>query len=402
MRFAALALLTVVVGLGFRLNAPAETPLSSAPLFPVAISDEFPNPQRTFEEVHHLILERYYSDTIDGPSLYHAAIKGMLAHVSPPENKDLAALWSESQYQLLLDALQGVSSSIGVKSTLNQNDASLTVTEVQPGSPAMGVLEPYDRILRIDGESLKGLSPSEVNNRLSGKNGSLVKLKVVRDVEVLNLQIRRESFKVSNITSVVLPENIAFIRIHRITTDVSQELARIINDHQERGISKTIIDLRNNTGGVFAEGMRLAELFVAEKGVIARTRRRGENPKTYVSTNPQPFWTSLILMVNGRTASASEIFAAAIKAHGIGRVVGEPTFGKAIMEETFKLENGFRVKFIVGTLLDPRGNSWQNHGISPDIRVAMNDEHRGRLQRLPLDQLLRHDPQLHAAWSVLR
>ena len=93
--------LMVIVGLAFPPLACAKTTSEPAPLFPVAMEHEFPNPRPTFEEVHNLILERYYSPTIDSSSLYHAAIKGMLAHISPPDNRDLAKLWSMSQYQRL-------------------------------------------------------------------------------------------------------------------------------------------------------------------------------------------------------------------------------------------------------------------------------------------------------------
>jgi len=138
------------------------------PLFPVTIDDEFPEAARTFDEVRELILSKYYSATINEDALYWSAIKGMLAHLSPPDNPQLAALWSPAEYARILDTLRGVQVSIGIKSTFNPQDGSLTVTEVLPGSPGAGVLRPLDRIMRLDGIALKGkqLTVSEVARRI--------------------------------------------------------------------------------------------------------------------------------------------------------------------------------------------------------------------------------------------
>jgi len=106
--------------------------------------------------------------------------------------------------------------------------------------------------------------------------------------------------------------------------------------------------------------------------------------------------------VNAKTASASEIFVAALRAHGLAKVIGMPTFGKAIMEETFTLSNDYRVKFIVGSLYEPRGNSWQGGGLRPDIRVDLPAAELKRLEKLAPGDRVKRDPQLLAAWKILQ
>ena len=161
--------------LGFVAFSPPATSTEHAKyaaLFNVATHSDMPSPKQTFDQIFQLLLHKYYSDELDETSLYYAAAVGMLRHVSPPDNKELAKLWSGPEYQQFLNTLVGVKASIGVKSSFNQADGSLTVTEVQRGSPAQGLVEVHDRILRLDGEPLLGKSLADVNARLNGPDGS--------------------------------------------------------------------------------------------------------------------------------------------------------------------------------------------------------------------------------------
>jgi len=135
--------------------APNEGP---KPLFEVTIDHDFPNPDESFKEVMELLLDNYYTTQLRDKDLYWAAIQGMLRHVSPPEHPELAAIWPPGQYEQILNSLKGVATSIGIKSSFNSTEGSLTVTEVTQGSPSDGRLKPLYRILRIDGKILKGLS----------------------------------------------------------------------------------------------------------------------------------------------------------------------------------------------------------------------------------------------------
>jgi len=275
----ALALGSACMGMPAQTRAQdvAQTP---APLFPVADHGDFPQPGATFEEVRRLILDRYYSDSIDEPSLYHAAILGMLRHVSPPDSPDLAKLWSAEQYAAITNALQGISATIGIRSRFDQGDGSLTVTEVLPGSASEGSLRVRDRILRIDGAPLKDKTLDEINALLSGEDGSTVELTVVRDIEVLRFRVQREPFALQNLVSAMLPNATAYVRLRRVTQHASEELRAALQTHLAQGARRAIIDLRDNSGGVFTEGMRLAELFLPAKSIIVRTARRAEQVKT--------------------------------------------------------------------------------------------------------------------------
>ena len=378
-------------------GAPRQTPL-----FPVSLQESLPQPAATFEEIRQLILSRYYSTSISEEALYSAAIKGMLAHISPPDNPSLAALWSPDEYQRILDNLKGVQVSIGLKSKFDLADGSLTITEVMPGSPAVGRLRELDRILRIDGQSLKGKRVSQLNSLMQGDAGTSIVLTVVRDITVLDILLTRQQFELQNLQAIMLPDDIALISVKKISADISKQLQRVLSDVVARDIQRVIIDLRANTGGLFLEGLRLAELFLPNKSILLRTLKNPEKIENYVSSNAKPLQLEVVMLINKKTASASEIFATAMKAHGVAQLVGTSTYGKATLEETFELQNGFRTKFIVGAMYSPRGRSWFKSGVLPDFYVDQDIDLHAKLESLTAQQRLAKDLQLNAAWRLLK
>lgn len=125
------------------------------PLFPITLDHDFPEPEKCFQEVKKLIMKNHYTSRVSEADLYWAAIKGMLRHVSPPETPALATIWTPEEYEKIENLLKGVNVSIGIKSSFNINDGSLTITRVLEGSPAESILQPYDHILRINGDHCK-------------------------------------------------------------------------------------------------------------------------------------------------------------------------------------------------------------------------------------------------------
>ncbi|MDX1512630.1 MAG: S41 family peptidase [Gammaproteobacteria bacterium] len=372
------------------------------PLFPVAAKHKIPDAERTFDEIRKLILENYYTDEISEGDLYWAAIQGMLEHISPPEDPDRATLWSPEQYERVFNSLRGVRISAGIKSNFNQVDGSLTVTEVYPGSPADGLVQPLDRILRIDGEKLLGKSVTEIDALLNGNPGKTIVLTVVRDIEMMKIPLVFKSFKAENVVAEMLPGGTGYLIIRKVSSGITDEVREVIGPWTDAGLEKLIIDLRGNSGGVFGEALKLAELFLQAKTPVLHTLERGDRVQTFVSGNERPAAFELALLVDGKTASSSEIFAAALQANGKARLVGTATFGKATVEKTFTLENEYRVKFIVGAMYQPGGKTWHDSGLKPDVTIDEDAARLARIARLPAADRLRNDRQLNAAWQLLQ
>ncbi len=372
------------------------------PLFPVVIEHDLPNPEATFNEVRELIVENYYYADIGDRDLYWAAINGMLRHISPPESPELARIWTAADYGKIANSLKGVKVSIGIKSSFNATDGSLTVTEVMEGSPAETLLVPLDRIMRIDGELLKGRGVQDIDGLLQGEAGTDVRLTVVRDVKSFEITITRDEFKTQNMKIAVLPPgDVVYVEIAKITAALSDELKSELARLQEDGVTKLILDLRNNTGGVFLDSLKIAELFLPAKSVLLRTLTRSDRPQNYVSSNDEPFDFRSVILVNAKTASSCEIIVGALQDNKKASVVGSKTYGKSVIEKTFTLENQYRVKFITSSMYTPLGRTWQSKGIVPDFAVEQDDATLAQLTRLSAAERLKRDVGLITGYKLV-
>jgi len=371
------------------------------PLFDVRIDHEFANPQETFEEILALIQKDYYTDQIDEKSLWWGAVEGVLRRLSPEENKSLAAIWAPQQFERINESLTGVQESIGIRSSFNPGDGSLTVSEVLPGGPSVSLLQPFDRIVRVDGSPLKGVPVKEIDNMLKGEVGTRVSLKVVRDVLVFDLLVTRAKVKVQNVEMHEFPNDVAYASIRRFADGVSVELKEKLSSLDAEKAAGVLLDLRGNSGGVFAEGLKCSELFIPQGKSLMRIVSHGSKINNYVSSNEEPLKFRLVVLVDGGSASASEIVAAALRDEARAIVVGAKTYGKATMEKIHTLKNKYRVKFTTAALYSPKGKSWQRTGIVPDFAIAQDAAVFAKTRGLPPQARLARDQQLWAAYQLL-
>jgi len=361
-------------------------------LFPINIDHEFPNPEASFKEVMALILDNYYTTDLTEKDLYWASIQGMLRHISPPENPELAVVWTPEQYESILNSLKGVEVSIGIKSSFNSADGSLTVTKIIEDSPADGSLLPFDRILRINDLSLKDKTTPEINDLLNGEAGTTVKLTVIRDLDILEIELTRQNLAIKNLEVHLIPgRKTALIIIRKVTLGIADELRDELDKLNPIGYTNLILDLRNNPGGVLNEGLNIANLFLKRNDIITRTMSRSSQTSPIVSNIDQPMEYNIITLINKQTASASEIVVAALRDHNKATMIGSRTYGKSVIEETFKITNDYHVKFIKSAMYSPKGNTWQTKGLLPDFLVEQSNETYLSLSSLHIDDRLRKD-----------
>jgi carboxyl-terminal processing protease len=386
---------------GLRPWSFAQEKITFRPLFPVRLDHEFPEAEETFEEIKNLILKNYYSDDITREALYWAAIQGMLRQISPPDHPELSKVWTSEEYESVLQSLKGILVAIGMKSSFDRQEGSLTVTEVFPCSPAEKYLKPLDRVLRIDSQSLKGKSLRAVNTLLEGGEGTEVTLTVNRDIEVFDVTFKRRKFETQALIITRLTDSIALVEIRSFTANVSRKLGAELEKLKNDGFRGLIVDLRNNLGGVFSESLRVTELFFHEKKILLRTLQRETGLQNYVSGNKQPFTFDMAVLVNSQTASSAEVLAGAFQDHQKAVIVGTRTFGKAVIEKTHKLENDFRVKFVSAAMYSPKGRTWQGKGITPDFLVEQDEKTLAALSKMHPKKRFAKDVAMITAYKLL-
>ena len=395
------AILWLLVPFFWIIPCQASDPPSLKALFPVGIDHEFPQSERTFQEVRDLILAHYYTEDITGDALYWAAIQGMLRHISPPGAPTLASIWTADAYEKFLHSLKGEQVSLGIKSTFNPGDGSLTVTEVVPDAPADGILKPLDRILRINGSPLKGKTAETINRLLAGSDGEEIQLTVNRDIRVFDVHITCRKFEQQLLVITRLTDAMALVEIKRFTSGMAQALKAELAGLKSAGFRQLIIDLRNNPGGVFLEALKSAELFLPKNHILMRSLTRDAGMKNYVSVNTDPFEFDMAVLINHQTASSSEILASALQDQRKAILIGTHTYGKGIFEKTFTLSNHMRVKFITGAMVSPKGHTWHGKGVKPDFLVQQDEKALAALFKMAPEQRAGKDVAMITAIKLL-
>jgi len=350
----------------FSLHAVEDLPS----LYKISAPDGFKSGEKAFSEVIKIVKDGFYdSKGLKEDDLYYAAIKGILRRISPPESPNQGKLWSEQEKAKVYNNLKSKRVFAGINCVHDKIEGSLTVKSIMDESPAIGKLKKNDRIMRIDGKSLKNISSSELSALMRGEEGKVVKFKVVRDIEVLDIEIKLKQIKISYCVSKILGD-VAYLRVKSFSENISKEMKEHLAKYKEKKIEKLIIDLRENTGGYFTEGVRSAELFLKKGASIVSVLRAGSMRTNYYSRNLKPQDFKIAVLINGRTASSSEILASALKSNDKAVLIGENSYGKAIIEKPFKLSNGYSVKFSVGAMYNAKGESWHEDGLSPDIKSS--------------------------------
>ncbi len=355
----------------------------------------------TFEEVKDVILQNYYYDGLTEGDLYRAAIEGMLRHISPPETPDLARLWTDEEYERILNSLRGVAVSVGFNSTFNSGDGSLTVTSFKEGSDADQFLKVNDRIVRINNQSLVGLETSVVNEWLNGDEGEKLLLKVVRDIEVFDIELVFKKLKTENLIVTNIGDDKALIEIKKITLGIADELKQALSQLDLEGRKSLIIDLRNNGGGVLNEGVNIAKLFLRSNEIALRTQTRSSGVVNYVPDTDGFVNFKIALLINENTASSAEIITSALQDHKRATIIGKKTLGKGVIETTYTLSNNYRVKFISNAMYSPAGRSWQAKGLLPDYYIDQSPEVFEKLSKMEINDRLRNDLALSTALKLL-
>lgn len=357
--------------------------------------DEYDTVQRyrRLEQVRTTLLNEYYKPLDDG-ALMEGAIRGMTASVRDP----YTFYYTPEEMARENESNAGLYHGIGV---LLQNtiDGAIQVVQVYPDSPAEAAgLRVGDVILAVDGTAISGADGraySAAVRLIRGEDGSQVALTLLRDGEQLEMYVTRGDVSISYASYAMLPGNIGYICISQFSgnaADVCHEAVEYFRAHDAKGL---VLDVRNNPGGMLDQVVRIADELLPT-GVIVYIKERDGNRIDYYSDESM-YDVPLAVLVNGMSASASEILASTVQAFGRGTVVGLHTYGKGLVQTTvpFK-EDGAGMQLTTASYYDALDRCPQGVGVTPDIEVALDGS------GIPLKPDPQSDTQLAAAIEALR
>lgn len=343
------------------------------------------------------ILEKSYYENVDENTLVEGAIAGMADSLKDP----YTVYFTKEQMAMFTEEVAGSYVGIGVSISPVDKDGIVSIIEPFEGSPAKkaGVMQ-GDKIVKVDDKDIIGLRDENlVVKMIRGKEGTPVKLTVYRPSEgkYIDFDIVRKSIKIENIKSEVLPGNIGYIRLVKFDAEIANYFEQHLNKLLEKGITGLIIDVRDNPGGRYDQVVAIADRLLP-KGTIVYTEDKNKKRRTEYSDDKE-LNLPLVVLVNGNSASASEILAGAVKDYNKGTLVGMKTFGKGLVQIDYPLGDGSGLKVTIARYFTPSGVCIQGIGILPNVEVQLPD----KLKNMAVSQIPRNeDVQLQKAVEIIK
>lgn len=340
--------------------------------------------------LHKLIEERYYIP-VDTDKLYEGIYKGLFWGIGDP----YSAYLTDEEYNNLMISTTGEYQGIGVTIAPDDN-GYINVVAPMDGSPAEKAgIKSGDKIIVIDGVEYSGDKLDAAASAMRGAEGTKVSIQVLRDNETLEFEIKRAKITLETVKSEVLEGNIGYIRISSFEQHTSDDFKEAMRNMEASGVSGLVIDLRDNPGGLVDVCVEVADYLLPE-GIITYTEDRNKD-KRYFKSKAGATDLPFVLLVNGGSASASEIVAGAVKDFGIGEIVGTTTYGKGIIQEIVPLSSGGATKLTVMQYFSPNGNIIHKQGVEPDhiVEIPKEDIVNGLLTK-------ENDKQLKKAIQLLQ
>jgi carboxyl-terminal processing protease len=305
-----------------------------------------------FELVHRYVAQRYV-DQVDPDTLYEMAIDGLLAELGDP----YAAYIRGGDDGTLLSNNYG-----GVGMRVLAGDDGITVLDVIPNSPSSRLeLGKMDRIIEVDGASTLGWTQEEAVGALRGIRGEPVEVTVSREgrPDALHLTIVRDAVHLDATRSALLEGNVGYVQLQQFSRSSARELQRAIDILLDRGATSMIFDLRWNSGGILPEAVEIADLFLEKGSPVVETRGRDpQDNQDFRAPGPDRYpGLPMVVLVNGWSASASEIVAGALQDFDRAVLLGSRTFGKGVMQSVFPLPGQRYLRLTTGTWYTPSGRS---------------------------------------------
>lgn len=349
--------------------------------------------ERKIENIESVI-NQYYLDEIDQEEVESWMYKGLIAGLGDT----YAAYYTKEELEKTTEASSGAYHGIGAVLTQDRTTGLITIVRCYEGTPsAEAGLLPEDVVYSVNDTQVTGMDLTEVVSMIKTEPGDTVKIEVVREGEddYLSFDVARAPIEVPTVNYEMLEGNIGYIEITEFDTITEEQFEEALSALESQGMEKLIIDLRNNPGGVLSTVCNMLEQILPE-GLIVYTEDREGNRTEYKSSGENEFKKPLAVLVNGNSASASEIFAGAVKDYGIGTLIGTKTFGKGIVQRIVNLNDGTAVKLTVSKYYTPKGNDIHKVGIDPDVEIELEE---GLKQKVTIEKT--EDNQLQKAIEVL-
>lgn len=346
-------------------------------------------------EVKSMIDKNYYKKADD-----YDVLMGMLKGAVSSLNDPYSYYMTEDEYKKFNEETDGEFAGLGIYVSGSIDDNLITIVSPMKGTPAdRAGLKTDDKIIKINGEDFTADKMDDAVKIMRGKPGEKVKITILRrdkngKAQFLDFDIVREIIKVQTVSSKLLKDNIAYISISGFDTPTYNDFNKQYKELKKQGMTKLILDLRNNPGGLLTTSTQVVNTFL-DGGLIMYTLDKQNNKETINATKGADD-IKIVVLVNKGSASASEIVAGALKDRKRATIVGTQTFGKGIVQTVYNMPDGEGLKLTTSAYYTPSGVNIHGKGIAPDVKVELNEE----VKTISIDNLGK-DNQIQKAIEIL-
>ena len=322
---------------------------------------------------YNSILNEYYTD-VDEKGLISSAINGMMTYLDDPYSSYL----NENNTEYLVDSLKGTYEGIGIKID-DPEEGLIIIDKVYEGTPAAkaGLLA-GDVIKMINETDINGRTATDVVNLIKNSNSKKTVIKIERNGETLSFEMEKTTLYTPVVVEDVFEKNgqkVGYLGVSRFSETVGVQFKDKLAVLENKGINSLIIDLRGNTGGYLKGAADIASMFLKQGSVMYSLKTKLSTTKEKVTTDEKRDY-KIYLLIDGKTASASEVLAASLKDnYQSAKLIGEKSYGKGKVQQTSNLTGGSMIKYTTAEWLTPKGVCIEGIGLTPDVVVVLSEEY---------------------------
>ena len=315
-------------------------------------------------EINQIIDSTFIFD-VDSEEMMNGALDGYMSGL----NDVYSVYYTPEEYADTMEDSDGTFVGIGVSVQQATDTMIITAMTVYSGSPAEeGGMKDGDIITAVDGLDISGEELTDVVNMIRGESGTQVVVTVYRDGEYLDLTMTRRSIEKETVTYELMDDKIGYIKLTEFDSVSVDQMKTAIQDLQDQGMKSLVLDLRNNPGGLLTSVIHIADQFLPECNIFYYEDKQGQQTR-YDSTANQLCTEPMVVLINGNSASASEVLAGSLKDQERAQIVGEQSFGKGIVQSFYELSDGSAIKLTTAHYFTPNGTDIHGVGIEPTISV---------------------------------
>jgi carboxyl-terminal processing protease len=320
-----------------------------------------------FVQIYSIVKENYVDDKND-ETLFQQAIKGLVSGLDR-----YSRYLSPEDYKQLLQYTEGDIASVDFELAYDQQLHQWVIQGLKDNADsAKQGLRNGVSVFKVDDQELKKLNHDQVNSLLNGSIGSTLSLQLAQNSKPLIL-VRNKKIE-TDIQATLLHNQVLVIKVKVFQQDTANEIKRLIEEHSSSRLKAVLLDLRNNPGGLLSAAVESADLFL-NQGIIVSTKSRSEGDQQFQALPSFEFQNLKIgILINNRSASAAEVFTAAMKDHDRAWVVGEKSYGKGVVQKLFPLSNGAALQMTVSHYYTPKGQMIEGVGIQPNQQYLLQHE----------------------------